>query len=159
MVWKSRLVVAFGPLNKVEIGAYDISPSMVVGLWVPPGADQADYLACGVERSIPQADQSWKITEAIAIDQTPYSGSIYREPAGTDGQSLPRALKMHWRLADGDFHSFAIEYADAIYATFSFEPEKPHGIAVYIPASSGPWPGYSLSLGENALTAETLVRL
>lgn len=174
MPWAGRLVMAFGPLNKVEIGAYQIAPAGVTagvaggvaegvggvtGLWVPPGADQSDFSACGVERSIPQPDGTWKISHAYAIDKSEYAGHIHRIPFDVTA-SLPRALKMHWQLEDGDFHSFAIEYADALYATFSFEPEKPHGIAVFEPpAGERAWRGYSLSLGQAALTTETLTRL
>ena len=76
-----RLVVVWGPENKTEIGAYAVSGGEVVGLWVPPGADQGDYSACGVERSVVEGE-SGRITSAFAIDKSAYAGRAVWVPRG-----------------------------------------------------------------------------
>src|SRR5678815_1422204 len=51
MPWAGRLVLAYGPKDKVEIGAYRIQEDQMTGLWVPPGAAGSDYAECGHEHS------------------------------------------------------------------------------------------------------------
>jgi hypothetical protein len=38
---------------------------------------------------------------------------------------------MKWELEDGVFESFGIDFGNAVYSTFCFEPEKPHALGVY----------------------------
>lgn len=155
--WGGRLVVVFGPLNKTEIGAYLVTPRQVTGLWVPPGADQPDYSACGLELSTPGTDGMWRISKAYAIDKSVYAGKVERDPMhGTDANATPRAVHMLWRLDDGEFRSFALDYGDALYSTFCFEPEKPHGLAVY---DLKTLKGTSLTSTGRGPQAETLVRV
>src|SRR5690348_1920351 len=54
-----RFVMAFGEKDKVEIGAYLLEGKMVHGLWVPPGAADADYGNCGYEESVADAPGVW----------------------------------------------------------------------------------------------------
>jgi hypothetical protein len=167
--WENRLVVVFGPLNKTEIGAYRVGKdASVLGMWVPPGADQADFSACGVELSNADDKGIWRITSAYAIDKSPYAGKIERSvmhgtqaapPAGA-----PRAVHVTWLLEDGEFRSFALDYTagqagGAMYSMFCFEPEKEHGLAVYDLTREGlPAAGWSLSSTGRGLVNETLVR-
>lgn len=151
-----RLVVCFGPLNQTEIGAYTVTPAEVRGLWVPPGADQADFSACGVEVSTPdQTDPSvWRISAAIAIDNTTYAGKVERTLLhGANPALSPKPVHMLWRLDDGEFRSFALDFGNAVYSTFCFQPEQPHGLAVYALDSLA---GFSLTSTSGTLTSERL---
>lgn len=132
--WGKRLVVVFGPKDQVEIGAYKLEGKSITGLWVPPGADQGDFSACGVELSeVDATDASiWRITRAKAIDGSEYAGKVEREPIhGTAATGWPRAVQMLWRLKDGEFRSFGLEYEKAVYSTFCLEPESEFGLGVY----------------------------
>jgi hypothetical protein len=142
MPWAGRLVLAYGPKDKVEIGVYRIEQDQLTGLWVPPGAAAADYGECGHEHSTRGAGDIWTITEAHAIDQSPYSGSLEVTRLDVLQGSAPAAVKIEWHLHDGNYSSFGLNYADAMYTTFSFEPEKPYGVAVYEEAGdelTGTW--------------------
>jgi hypothetical protein len=142
MPWAGRLVLAYGPKDKVEIGAYRIEGDQLTGLWVPPGAAGADYAECGHEHSTRGAGDIWTITQAHAIDQAPYSGSLQVTPLEVLSGSAPAAVKIEWHLHDGNYSSFGLKFAEAMYTTFSFEPEKPYGVAVYEQAGdelAGTW--------------------
>src|SRR5437868_637621 len=54
-----RLVMAFGPKDKVEIGAYEIAGDTLRGLWVPPGAGHENFDECGREESVGGHDDVW----------------------------------------------------------------------------------------------------
>jgi len=123
-----RLVVVRGPENETEIGAYAVSGGEVVGLWVPPGADQGDYSACGVERSVVEGE-SGRITSAFAIDKSGYAGRAVWVPRGP-AMAGGKPVGMRWELEDGLSESFGADFRDAVCSTFCFEPEKLHGLAV-----------------------------
>jgi hypothetical protein len=130
MPFAGRLVMAYGPKDKVEIGAYTHDPNQLRGLWIPPGAASEDLTGCGHENSVSTGTGIWLISDAVAIDGNAYSGtlSITQKP---DDDEDPNPVTMDWKLHDGEYHSFGLQYPDAIYTTFSFEPDQPHGIVVY----------------------------
>jgi hypothetical protein len=159
MSFAGRLVVAYGPRDKVEIGAYRVDGDRLDGLWVPPGASSDDCAGCGSESSISEGDGVWRIDRAVAIDGSAYHGTLTIAPMQPPNAEGPRAVRMQWKLHDGDYSSFGIAFADAIYTTFSFEPEKPYAVAVYEPDSScavldGVW----LGSDEESLRRERLRR-
>lgn len=130
MSFAGRLVIAFGPKDKMEIGAYRVGKNQMEGLWVPPAAD--DLIKCGREQSGGGKDGVWTITKAIAIDNTEYTGSVIVKPVqGADAAHRPTPVELEWRLHDGNYRSFGLVYDDAMYTTFSFEPDKPHGIILF----------------------------
>jgi hypothetical protein len=135
-----RLVIAFGPKDKVEIGAYRVSGNSMEGVWVPPAAD--DLTKCGREKSAGGKDGVWTITEAIAIDNTAYTGTVHVKPIqGVDATKRPTPVEIEWRLHDGNYRSFGFACDDAMYTTFSFEPEKPYCLAVFDPRADGGFEG------------------
>ena len=159
MPWAGRLVMAFGAKDKVEIGAYRIEGENVVGLWVPPGARDDDFGKCGREESVLESQELFRITKAYAVDQSAYSGTVRLNPGlppGAKGNvDTARAVRMTWNLHDGNYHSFAIAYADAVYSTFNLASGEGHGIAVYTVAGdvlNGLWlNNESMKLGEEML--------
>ncbi len=156
MPFAGRLVMAYGPKDKVEIGAYTHEANQLRGLWIPPGAATDDLTGCGHEHSVSTGTGIWLINYAVAIDGKAYSGSlgIIQKP---DDDEDPCPVKLEWKLHDGEYNSLGLQYPDAMYTTFSFEPEKPHGIVVYegAPASLVGW-----ILGNHTMIAhrETLTR-
>lgn len=159
MPWAGRLVIVWGPLNRTEIGAYEIKGASVTGLWVPPGADQADYSACGLELSdVDAKDPSiWRISRAYAIDKSAYAGKIERSAMlGTAANASPKPVQMLWRLEDGEFRSFGLDFGAAVYATFCLEPESPFGLGVY---DLKTLQGTALTSDGLGATAETLRRV
>jgi hypothetical protein len=156
IVFGKRLVVCFGPADKTEIGAYSVVGNKVLGLWVPPGADQADYSACGVEESNQGSDLAWRITRAVAIDGSAYAGKVVRTPLhGAVVGVVPVPVHLTWLLEDGEFRSFGLDFGGAVYSMFCLAPEAEHGLAVYeLPGLEG-WGLTSVSGGA---VAERLVR-
>jgi hypothetical protein len=164
MLWHGRLVLSFadaadasptgGPSvgMRVEIGAYEVGANTVRGLWVPPGADQPDHSACGIEESTlkPGAHDTWQITRAVGIDGSEYAGQVHRRPTGPKiARGTPVA--MHWQLADGDFRSFGLDFGDAVFATYCLEEGKPHGVAAFErKGETASWGGCALRSGESA---------
>jgi hypothetical protein len=130
MPFAGRLVMAYGPKDKVEIGAYTHEVNQLRGLWVPPGAATDDLNGCGREHSISTGTGIWMIDDAVAIDGNAYAGTLAIAQKPDDDED-PCPVTMDWKLHDGEYHSFGLQYPDAIYTTFSFEPEKPYGILVY----------------------------
>jgi len=129
-VFGSRLVMAFGPLNKVEIGAYRAEGDRLEGIWIPPGAKGSDLGICGRERSRRESAGQWRIEEARSIDGSTYSGKL-TVTSRDSAAAKPFVADFLWTLHDGVYHSFGLVLADAMFSTFCFEPDKPHGIAVY----------------------------
>lgn len=161
-----RLVMAFGPKDKVEIGAYTLVGDELTGLWVPPGASDEDFTKCGNERSRRSgAPNTFEIQKAHSIDGSAYHGKVVIAPVENPASSArpltasaPRPVRFTWNLHDGDYHSFGLAYADAIFTTFSFEPDKPHGIAVYEPASGGDLMGTLIDKAALTVWTEVLRR-
>ena len=156
--FSGRLVMAFGEKDKVEIGAYLLEGKTVHGLWVPPGAADADYGNCGYEESVADAPGVWTIRSAIAIDGSKYHGTVRLDPpAWATSAVRPTVVKMTWNLHDGDYHSFGLAYEDAVYATFNLAAGQPNGVAVYAiggDALDGVW----IAGGQDDLGTETLRR-
>ena len=154
--WAGRLVMALGAKDKVEIGAYRIDGKIVVGLWVPPGATDADFARCGREESVLESPDVFKITKAYAVDQSAYTGTVRLNPGLPAGASTSaQAVTMTWSLHDGEYHSFGIAYPGAVYSTFNLAKGEGHGIAVYTVVAdvlAGRW----LSDGSMELGNETL---
>jgi hypothetical protein len=148
------LVLAFGPKDKVEIGAYRRAGEMMQGVWVPPGA--VDLAACGHEPSTGGAGGVWTISRALAIDNQPYHGTLRIEPAGGGDAHAPVAARMTWTLHDGEYKSFGLDCGDAIFSTFNFEPGTPHGIAVYERSDAQTLRGTIMTDASMALGHETL---
>src|SRR5438105_3503926 len=46
MPFADRLVMAIGPKDKVEIGAYAVAGDKMEGLWIPPGSTDDDFAKC-----------------------------------------------------------------------------------------------------------------
>jgi hypothetical protein len=156
MPFAGRLVMAFGPKDKVEIGAYECEAHQLRGLWVPPAAASDDLSGCGKEHSQSTGTGVWLISEAVAIDGNAYHGTVTITQRPDDDED-PCPVQIDWKLHDGEYHSFGLQYPDALYTTFSFEPEKPYGIAVYeITADTldGEWlsSGGGMTVGIEALT-------
>lgn len=150
-----RLVMVFGPKDKVEIGAYTLVGDQLAGLWVPPGAVDDDFSKCGNELSRrTAAPNSFEIQQAHSIDGSAYTGKVTTEPASASDTTQPRPVRFTWNLHDGDYHSFGLAFADAIFTTFSFEPDKPYGVAVFELGKDG-WHGTYLrndSLDRGSMT-------
>lgn len=157
MPFAGRLVMAVGPKDKVEIGAYTHEANQLRGLWVPPGAASDDTTGCGHEHSTSTGTGIWLIDHAIAIDGQPYSGSVTIAPACDRGDAEPCPVRIDWKLHDGEYHSFGLRYDDALYTTFSFEPEQPYGIIVY-DLNSHSLIGTSLMSGDLNSGTETITR-
>ena len=160
MPFGGRVVMAFGAKDQVEIGAYRINGREVMGMWVPPGASDADLARCGREESLAEADGVWKIQRAQAVDGSAYAGTVtLTPPAGMSFRQRPTPVKMTWSLHDGEYFSFGLAYDDAVYSTFNLAKGQPHGLAVYEPGSdglAGEWVGRVLEGSESAVGSETL---
>ena len=156
VVFHNRLLIAWGPKDKVEIGAYRITGERMSGIWVPPGATGESLAICGRENSRLISPGEWEIEEARAIDQQPYTGRVRvsEPPESTPPKHQP--VSVQWKLHDGDYESFALKLNDLMVATFSFQPELPHGIAVYDATPAG-WEGTQL-WNDGGLVREQLRR-
>lgn len=152
----NRLVISWGPKDKVEIGAYTRTGDTMEGLWVPPAARGDDLKICGREKSKRVAGDTYEITEAIAIDNSAYTGKVSIESMNAGDTSFPRPVRMKWQLHDGDYTSFAIAYADAMLAIFSFEPKEWHAISVYEPQADGSYAGVILEKDSTTLASEVI---
>lgn len=129
-VFGGRLVIAFGPRDKVEIGAYRLDGDRLEGLWVPPAAKGTDLGICGREWSRRVSDGTWQIEQAHSIDGSAYHGMLTVTPRET-GNAATRSADFLWKLQDGEYRSFGLVMPDAMFSTFCLEPESAHGIAVY----------------------------
>ena len=166
MPFAGRLVMAFGPQDKVEIGAYELTDEgrTLRGLWVPPGATRDDDTGCGREISSAAEHATastgvWTITDAVAIDGQPYHGTLTIRPVGAPMRSdTPVPIQLTWDLHDGQYESFGLSYPDALFTTFSFEPDKPYGLIVYAPTGDA-LRGVRRDSGADATGAETIRRV
>lgn len=152
----NRLAISWGPKGKVEIGAYTRTGDVMEGLWVPPDARGEDLSICGRENSKRVEGETYEITEAVAIDKSPYTGRVSIESMQAGDTQFPWAVRMIWRLHDGDYASFAIAYPDAVLAIFSFEPQEWHAISVYEPQPDGSYAGVVLEKGAKTLAREII---
>jgi hypothetical protein len=152
-----RLLAAYGPRHKVEIGAYVVRGEQLSGLWIPPDARGADVSICGRELSKKTGEHAWTITQAHAIDQSAYTGTLALELVQPGTDRTPGVARFHWALHDGEYHSFGLVFPDALVSTFCFEAGAAHRIAAYSPTAGG-WSGWTLDNETLTLRAETLVR-
>ena len=152
-----RLIISWGPKDKVEIGAYRIAGKEMTGTWVPPGARGSDMSICGHERSTQVEPNTYEIVEAKAIDGSAYTGRITIEPLepGSD-LTPPFAARMRWHLNDGEYASFAIAFGQAMFAIFSFQPDDWHAISVFEPQQDGSYRGNILEKDMTQLQPESL---
>lgn len=130
-LFEGRLLIAWGPKDKVEIGAYRVVHEELLGVWVPPGATGDDLSACGIEVSRSMGTDQWEIQRAHAIDQLPYTGQLSIKSAGPGDVGGYQRVDLSWALNDGVYTSFALRRGPFMVSTFSFEPEKPYAISVY----------------------------
>ena len=157
MIVGERLVISWGPKDKVEIGAYVIEDSQMTGTWVPPGARGSDMAICGREQSVQVGEGVYEIIAAKAIDGSAYTGRIHIAPLHPipDGKP-PFAVHMRWQLDDGEYTSFAISFGEALFAIFSFQPDDWHAISVFERAASGTLNGYTFAKDANQLMPESI---
>lgn len=154
-LFRGKLLIATGPKDKVEIGAYRIQGDRLSGIWVPPGAKGCDLAMCGREESIRGDNDSFHIQKAHAVDQMPYTGSLtltYLDPP----EVATRRVKFNWRLHDGDYASFGLAADDVLVSTFNFEPDTPFAIGLYEP-SHGEWRG-TIAHSDGTTSTEILRR-
>jgi hypothetical protein len=158
MPYAGRLVMAYGPKDKVEIGAYTADGTQLRGVWIPPGAATDDLTGCGRENSVSTGTGIWLINDAVAIDGNAYSGSLAITQKPDDDED-PCPVTLDWKLHDGEYHSFGLQFRHTIYTTFSFEPDKPHGIIVYdVSESTSSLVGSVLSNESMIAGRETMTR-
>ena len=148
-----RLLIAWGPKDKVEIGAYTIQGDSMHGIWIPPAANGADLSACGQEKSVRVAENEWRIEQAHDLEHKPYTGTISIQPV-SDGR--PRIVEIVWRLHDGEYRSFGLMGDGWMVSTFNFEPELQNAIAAYDRIPDG-FKGVQIWKGDRALGQETLL--
>src|SRR5438045_6926890 len=67
VVRDERLLIAWGPKDKVEIGAYRITGDSMHGIWIPPTAAGVDLTICGHEWSVRVGDNGWRIAQAQGL--------------------------------------------------------------------------------------------
>ena len=137
VVHDTRLLIAWGPKDKVEIGAYRIDRDSMQGLWIPPAATGIDTIACGEEHSKRVDDNTWEIERAYDLEKNAYTGTITIEPVSSD---QPQVVTILWNLHDGEYRSFGLRGDGWMVSTFNFAPEFPHAIAAYEPIRDG-WKG------------------
>jgi hypothetical protein len=155
-VFRGRLVIAMGPKDKVEIGAYHRSGNRLEGIWVPPGAKGCDLAVCGREVSRLDFDTTFTIDQAHAVDQMPYTGRVSLDYL--DPESVPvRRVKFNWSLHDGEYSSFGLAAGEILVSSFNFEPETPFAIGLYEP-HNGQWRGTIAHSDHPDLSHETLKR-
>lgn len=155
-LFRGRLVIAMGPKNKVEIGAYHLSGKRLEGVWVPPGAKGCDLAMCGRESSLLDFDTTFAIDTAHAVDQMPYTGRIslrYLDPEAV----TVRRVKFDWTLHDGEYASFGLASGDVLVSTFNFEPNTPFAIGLYEP-HGGHWRGTIAHSDAEGVSTERLMR-
>jgi hypothetical protein len=155
-IFRGRLVIAMGPKNKVEIGAYHLSGNRLEGIWVPPGAKGCDLAMCGRELSHRDRDSTFTIDNAHAVDQMPYTGRLSLD--FLDPETVPvRRVKFNWALHDGEYASFGLAAAEILVSTFNFEPNTPFAIGLYEP-HHGQWRGTIAHSDAEGVSRETLKR-
>lgn len=157
VLFDNRLLIAWGPKDKVEIGAYRISGEKMTGIWVPPGAKGDDLSACGQEVSRRTDTGEWEIEKAYAIDQQPYTGRVIVTESGPSTSQQYQIVQVGWNLHDGIYHSFGLKLGDFMVTTFSFEPEQPYGISAYSVTPAG-WEGAQVWKDSIVLAREQLKR-
>jgi hypothetical protein len=150
---KRRLLVAWGPKDKVEIGAYTIQGDSMQGIWIPPAASGNDLSACGQEKSVRVAENEWRIEQAFDLEHKPYTGTISVQVV-SDG--TPRIVEILWRLHDGEYRSFGLLGEGWMASTFNFEPGSPNAIAAYERIPDG-FKGVQLWKDQRTLGHETLI--
>jgi hypothetical protein len=149
-----RLLIAWGPKDKVEIGAYRIDGDLMQGLWIPPAATGIDTSACGEERSKRVNENVWEIEQAYDLEKNPYTGTITIEAASSGS---PEVVKILWKLHDGEYRSFGLRGEGWMVSTFNFAPEFPHAVAAYETIRDG-WKGEVIWKDAQAICRETLTR-
>lgn len=138
-LFRGRLLMATGPKDKVEIGAYHLAGDLLHGIWVPPGAKGYDLTICGRERSQRVSGSTFEIEEAQAVDQQPYTGRLAIHHL--DDESTPvRRAKFNWTLHDGEYASFGLAQREVLVSTFNFEPNTPFAIGLF-EFDAGRWQG------------------
>jgi len=150
-----RLLIAWGPKDKVEIGAYRITGDSMHGVWIPPAATGDDLSACGSEKSVRVSENEWRIEQAHDLEKKPYTGTITIEPVSGD---QPRIVKILWTLHDGEYRSFGLRGEDWMVSTFNFEPGTPHAIAAYETTADG-WKGVQIWKDQTEGIQETLIKV
>lgn len=156
VLFHGRLLIATGPKDKVEIGAYRLTGDTLTGIWVPPGAKGCDLAMCGREVSRRVDTDTYEIESAHAVDQQPYTGKL--RLSYLDPESTPvRRVRFNWSLHDGDYSSFGVAHGDVLVGTFNFEPGTPYAIGLYV-AENERWVGSIAHHGEEQLSHESLVR-
>jgi hypothetical protein len=128
MIVGKRFAIAIGPKDKMEIGAYQISGDRATSLWVPPAAKGDDLKICGREQLVKASDSVWRIEQAVAIDNSSYSGTIEVKPVTPTSDNKPGIVAVTWNLNDGVFASFALRYPDGLLSCWNVGDKAPHGI-------------------------------
>lgn len=155
-LFRGRLLIASGPRDKVEIGAYHLSGNRLEGIWVPPDARGDDLAICGRELSRRKHENTFEIETAHAVDQMPYTGTL--SLSYLDPESVPvRRVKFNWSLHDGNYSSFGLASAEILVSTFNFEPGTRFSIGLYEP-HGGDWRGTIAHSDSDSVSHETLKR-
>lgn len=138
-LFRGRLLLATGPRDKVEIGAYCRSGEKLVGIWVPPGAKGCDLAFCGRELSHRVGDCTFQIDDAHAVDQMPYTGRLTLDYVDDDSHAV-RRVKFNWSLHDGEYSSFGLASGEILVSSFNFEPSQAFAIGLFEPRGNK-WQG------------------
>jgi hypothetical protein len=64
---------------------------------------------------------------------------------------------MAWKLHDGEYHSFGLAFADAVYSTFNLAKDQPGGLAVY-ETHGNEWRGRWMVDADTPLGIEVLTK-
>jgi hypothetical protein len=158
MRFGDHLLAAFGPTQRVEIGAYRRTGDALAGLWVPPDAKVDDLRICGAERSKQSAEMTFTIERAHAVDQLPYTGTLRITPAPQSSAGGIVAARFNWTLHDGEYASFGLLDGDVYVSTFCFEKGARHGVGLYR-ADGDNWRGAMLWNDETTPRQDALRRL
>ncbi len=142
-----RIAIAFGPKDKMEIGAYTIAGNRATSLWIPPAAKGESLSICGQEKLIKRNETIWNIEEARSIDGSSYSGYLEIAPL------KPGMVGMTWNLADGKFESVGLKFDDAIFSCWNVGDAAEHGIIVLDPQGSS-YNATIITKGQNTLRNE-----
>jgi hypothetical protein len=153
VVFNGRLLIAWGPKDKVEIGAYRLEGDRLRGIWIPPAAAGENLDACGNEQSVRTSGNNWQVEKAHDLEKNPYTGTIAIDPIG-DGP----VVKILWKLHDGEYNSFGLMGNDWMVSTFNFEKGTAHAIAAYERADGG-WSGTQVWDGELSGRAERFSKI
>jgi hypothetical protein len=148
-----RLLIAWGPKDKVEIGTYEVRGDSMHGIWIPPAAKGDDLGVCGDEKSIRIAENEWRIEQAHDLEKNPYTGTISIQPIS---EGKVRIVEILWRLHDGEYRSFGLEGDGWMVSTFNFAPEFPHAIAAYKRIPGG-FKGVQIWKDDRAVSHEVLM--